>query len=145
MNVNVESFRGVTTAKEATLKLQQAFGIPADGQFGPQTAAAVKKFQSENGITPDGVVGPATWAAILGVPDFNYPPTIQQTISSSAPAVKPPSQSLPTSPSTVKPPTALANLGGMKSWPVWAGIALIGYAVYEGMNKRDSAMMRRRG
>lgn len=46
--------------------LQQKLGIKADGIFGVQTEAAVKKFQSEHGCTPDGIVGPHTWDA-LGV------------------------------------------------------------------------------
>lgn len=46
--------------------LQQKLGIKADGIFGAQTEAAVKKFQSEHGCTPDGIVGPHTWDA-LGV------------------------------------------------------------------------------
>lgn len=46
--------------------LQQKLGIKADGIFGVQTEAAVKKYQSEHGCTPDGIVGPHTWDA-LGV------------------------------------------------------------------------------
>lgn len=44
--------------------LQQKLGIRADGIFGPQTEAAVKKYQSEHGCTPDGIVGPHTWDAL---------------------------------------------------------------------------------
>lgn len=44
--------------------LQQMLGIKADGIFGPQTEAAVKKYQSEHGCTPDGIVGPHTWDAL---------------------------------------------------------------------------------
>lgn len=46
--------------------LQQKLVIKADGIFGPNTEAAVKKYQSEHGCTPDGIVGPHTWDA-LGV------------------------------------------------------------------------------
>jgi hypothetical protein len=40
--------------------------LPADGDFGPGTEAAVKNFQAHNGLSPDGKVGPQTWAALLG-------------------------------------------------------------------------------
>lgn len=37
----------------------------SDGNFGPDTAAAVKSFQDKMGLSVDGVVGSATWSALL--------------------------------------------------------------------------------
>lgn len=44
--------------------LQAALHLPVDGEFGPQTLAAVKHFQAEHGLEVDGEVGPRTWAAL---------------------------------------------------------------------------------
>jgi len=46
------------------LQLQRALGIPADGIFGPQTLAAVKRFQGAHSLLVDGQVGPHTWGAL---------------------------------------------------------------------------------
>jgi Transglycosylase-like domain/Putative peptidoglycan binding domain len=46
--------------------LQRALGIAADGSFGPQTLAAVKRYQRAHGLAVDGVVGPQT-AGSLGI------------------------------------------------------------------------------
>ncbi len=44
--------------------LQAALHVSVDGEFGPETLAAVKRFQSEHGLEVDGEVGPRTWAAL---------------------------------------------------------------------------------
>ena len=46
--------------------LQEKLGIVADGDFGPNTLAAVKHFQKSNDLDADGIVGRNTWAALLG-------------------------------------------------------------------------------
>ena len=40
-------------------------GVVVDGQFGPQSEAAVKASQSSRGLAADGIVGPATWSALV--------------------------------------------------------------------------------
>ncbi|MCX5603894.1 serine/threonine-protein kinase [Streptomyces phaeochromogenes] len=41
-------------------------GAGVDGQFGKDTASAVKAFQSDKGLEVDGQVGPNTWASLRG-------------------------------------------------------------------------------
>jgi peptidoglycan hydrolase-like protein with peptidoglycan-binding domain len=53
----------------AVVTLQQrlrsaGYNIPADGDFGPRTRAAVVAFQKKHGLAADGVVGPKTWAKL---------------------------------------------------------------------------------
>ncbi len=56
------------TPADAVVRLQAALRLPVDGEFGPETEAAVRRLQARHGLTVDGVVGPSTWSAI-GVND----------------------------------------------------------------------------
>lgn len=48
----------------AVKTVQMAVRVKVDGDFGPKTAAGVRKFQKAHGLAVDGIVGPKTWAAI---------------------------------------------------------------------------------
>ncbi|HUA12413.1 MAG TPA: peptidoglycan-binding protein [Solirubrobacteraceae bacterium] len=52
------------SARTAIEQLQTALHVGVDGEFGPETEAAVRRFQSEHGLDVDGVVGPQTWEAL---------------------------------------------------------------------------------
>ncbi len=58
-------------------RLQYALHLPVDGDFGPETEAAVRRLQARHGLTVDGVVGPETWSAIgvSGAPTLTPPPS----------------------------------------------------------------------
>ena len=46
--------------------IQHRVGTVADGIYGRNTEAAIKRFQQQNGLTADGIVGPATWQKLIG-------------------------------------------------------------------------------
>ncbi len=49
----------------AVSELQHLLGVTVDGEFGPETDAAVRAYQATHGLDVDGDVGDQTWAALL--------------------------------------------------------------------------------
>lgn len=54
----------VRAAGSSVTALQSALGVAADGVYGPQTRAAVKRFQRSHGLAVDGIAGPVTLRAL---------------------------------------------------------------------------------
>ena len=46
---------------EPVRRLQAKLGVPADGEFGPNTEKALKDWQAKNALAADGVAGPDTF------------------------------------------------------------------------------------
>lgn len=56
---------GAVHGVQQVLRAIQDANLATDGDFGPDTLAAVRLFQSNHKLTVDGVVGPATWNALI--------------------------------------------------------------------------------
>jgi peptidoglycan hydrolase-like protein with peptidoglycan-binding domain len=65
------------TQWDAVTRLQAALHVTPDGEFGPETEAAIKRLQARHGLTVDGVVGPATWnvVGVTGEQTLKPPPS----------------------------------------------------------------------
>jgi len=55
---------GPAAQTDTVVALQSKLGVAADGIYGPQTRAAVRRFQARNGLTVDGIAGPQTLNAL---------------------------------------------------------------------------------
>ena len=49
---------------DAVKHLQAALRLPVDGEFGPETEAAIRRLQARHGLAVDGVAGAATWRVL---------------------------------------------------------------------------------
>ncbi|MGZ3499592.1 MAG: peptidoglycan-binding domain-containing protein [Vulcanimicrobiaceae bacterium] len=49
------------SAVQQVLQNAGLYAGPIDGQFGPNTEAAVRAYQTQRGVTVDGVIGDQTW------------------------------------------------------------------------------------
>jgi peptidoglycan hydrolase-like protein with peptidoglycan-binding domain len=63
----VEQLLRFGTSGSAVRALQRQLGIPADGEFGPQTKGAVRAFQKRHRLEVDGIVGPQTRRALAAL------------------------------------------------------------------------------
>ena len=73
IDVAVETIRRGSVSpkvKKAQAIMVANFGqaVTIDGNFGPQTEAAVRNIQAFFGLTVDGVCGPQTWKVLLNLP-----------------------------------------------------------------------------
>lgn len=70
--------RGPVVRYAQRLLLERGYKLPrygSDGDYGSETAAAVKAFQKDWGLTQDGIVGPKTWERLMST----VPPAAEKT------------------------------------------------------------------
>lgn len=77
-----------TYNNESVKQLQILLGITADGDFGPQTEAAVMAFQQAQGLKVDGIVGPQTAEALSKMGGTSAPITSSRGLAADELAAK---------------------------------------------------------
>lgn len=84
-----DSGKWVTLAQTELINQGYSCGSTgADGKFGKNTEAAVKRFQLDHGLTADGVIGEKTWEALDGsVPAATYTVTVPGLTATQADAL----------------------------------------------------------
>lgn len=91
----------------AVSALQAGLGVPADGMFGPGTAAAVRDVQRRRGLAVTGVADAPTWRALLAA--GNRPPAVPAPpapVPTPAPARPAPAHPAPAHPGPAAPAPA---------------------------------------
>jgi peptidoglycan hydrolase-like protein with peptidoglycan-binding domain len=92
----------------AVERLQAALHLPVDGDFGPETEAAIRRLQGRHGLAVDGVAGATTWHVLgqHGQPELTPPP---------AALVKPHHARPPATPTQTAPAQTGGELGATKT------------------------------
>ena len=68
--LDTDGRRIVNAAGEEILLMGWGYSVGrwgADGDFGADTEAAVRRFQGWSGLEADGICGPKTWGRLLGM------------------------------------------------------------------------------
>ena len=71
MILRLNSRNRTDVARLQQLLIDAGYSLKADGIFGINTDAVVRKFQADNNLVVDGIVGPATWAVLKKVTEKN--------------------------------------------------------------------------
>ncbi|HTY97201.1 MAG TPA: peptidoglycan-binding protein, partial [Solirubrobacteraceae bacterium] len=119
-----QSSVGEKAAVDDVKALQLALHVSPDGEFGPETEAAVRRLQARHGLTVDGVVGPSTWG-VIGVHTL--------------PTLTPPASAMPKEPAPAQaahhdPATGEAEETGAVAGPTGNPIRQLQYALHQSVD-----------